>query len=46
VTAEPSADVPFVKGDAEATTQANGLDSDYGDYVTVGDVTTVALTKV
>jgi hypothetical protein len=45
VTVAPSGDVAFKKGDAQATSQASGFDTDYGKNVTVSDITVVTLTK-
>jgi hypothetical protein len=45
VTVAPSGDVAFRKGDAQATSQASGYDSDYGKNVTVSDTTVVTLTR-
>jgi hypothetical protein len=42
----PIGATPFDKGDAEVTTQATGYDSQYGNYVTVNDTSTVTLTKL
>jgi hypothetical protein len=45
-TAVPTGTAPFEKGDAEVTTQATGYDSQYGNYVTANDTSTVTLTKL
>jgi hypothetical protein len=42
-TAVPSGSSPFRNGLAEATTQASGHDSDYGDSATTSDTTIVSL---
>jgi hypothetical protein len=44
-TAVPTETTPFQKGDAEVQLQAQGYDSDYGQYVTVPSTTVVALDK-
>lgn len=45
-TATPTGSMPFVKGAAEARTQARGYDSEYDQYVSVNDTTTVNLARL
>jgi hypothetical protein len=45
-TATPTGTTPFVKGAAEATTQAQGHDSHYDQYVTVNTTAIVDLTRL
>ncbi|MGC4886379.1 hypothetical protein [Micromonospora sp. DT227] len=44
-TATPTGTVPFVKGDVEVSTRAQGYDSEYNQYVEVNDTAVVKLIK-
>ena len=44
-TATPTGTAPFVKGDVEVSTRAQGYDSEYNQYVEVNDSAVVKLIK-